>query len=156
VVLRAARRPHAVNQLALARGVPPLCEVVVDVARRRPAELGIDVVIVLGRVGRAMPAVDDRHAVEVDAPDERDLAGLAGVDDPALLVLATLRLAVPPRAECRSALGEPGALGRVAGKVLPSGRRRRVELRIAPEHDTHVEPPRDGAIEYVEERAAPI
>src|SRR5258705_7226867 len=102
------------------------------VARARAADLAVHVVVVLPRRGRPVPAIDHRHPVHVDAADERDLARLAGVDEPALLVRAAAWQVIPARLEARAPRREPGALLGVAREVLPAGRRR-VELGLAPE-----------------------
>ena len=55
--------------------------------------------------------------VEVDAADERDLAGFAGIDDPALLMVAVAREVIPAGPEARVPLTEPPPLVRRSRKV---------------------------------------
>src|SRR5690606_34483792 len=103
IPLRARVRPAAVRLVAVARLVPALHEVVVHVRRGGSPQLDVDVVRAADR-SRRVAGRRHRLACEVDAADESDLARRAGVDEPALLVLAAgaVRL-VPARLPARVA-----------------------------------------------------
>ncbi len=104
-VLSARVGPEPVGLVALARLVPALREVVVHVGRRGPAHLDVHVVGA-AELARGVAGRDHRGVVQVDAAHEGDLAGLARVDEPALLVLAVAAVGlVPAREEARAAPG---------------------------------------------------
>src|SRR4051794_35980576 len=100
--------PGAVAGRALAGFVPALDEIVMHVGRRRPCDFHIDVMTFpLSRVAwRAHGS-----GRQVHSSDKRSLGGLAGVDQPALLML-TIRTwcAVPADTETRTTRSEDVAL----------------------------------------------
>jgi hypothetical protein len=146
--------PRAVVPPALARLVPALHEVVVDVGDRGPSELDVDVVCVARLAGR-MAGLRKGGAVQVDAADEGGLALAARVDEPALLVVAELSGEhVPAGQEARAPLAESPALGLGAGEV--GARRLGLQLGRAPEAHAHVEAARDRAVEEVEEASPAV
>ncbi len=144
--------PAAVGDRAVAGLVPPLDEVVMHVARRRPGQLGIDVVKLPFRAG--VPRNPVGPARRVDPADEGDLGRLAGIDQPALLVVAAGSLVtVPADAETRSAPMQHLAIIRRSGK----GRAEAHALGIGtPEDGADVEPARGRAIEQVEQRSPAV
>ena len=137
-LVAAVARPVAVRRVTLAGLVPALDEIVAHVRRRRPGHLDIDVV------------QPHRDAGEVEAAHEGGLRRLAGIDHPALLMLAEhRRRPVPADLEARPTLGEQRALLGRAAEHARTGR----GLGIGtPDQQPHVDAARDGPIEHVEQR----
>ena len=137
--------------VAFARFIPALDEIVVHVGRRRTAQLQIDVVNI-AVFARRMATCRNRSVVEIDAPDERDLIRVAGIDQPTLLVMAMIvRQGVPAGTELTPSLCEPFALVGGSRKV-----RALRNLTGAPEDNSHIDAAGDGCIEHIEDAAAPI
>src|SRR5205085_1822460 len=90
----AVRPPSAILGEVLAGLVPALHKVVVDIDGGRTGQFDIDVVVL---AFTAMAGRDHRVGIEIDSPDERRLALVAGIDEPAFLVLAKTGVGtVPP------------------------------------------------------------
>ena len=100
--------PDAIIGHTLAGLVPSLNEVVVNVGCRRPSHFNVKVVVLpLSDV----PGHNNRMRVEVDPSDECRFSCLAGVYQPALLVLAIPSMrAIPSDVKARAARAEHVAL----------------------------------------------
>jgi hypothetical protein len=149
--------PDAVLPRLLAGLVPSLHEVVVHVAGGGAAHLEVQVVDVAVAVVmqvpvsyRRMAGRDHRAVVEIDAADEGDLARLAGVDQPALLVMTEAGQVVPTGEEAGASRREPRTLVAGAREVRRLGHRLH-QLRLAPEERAYVEAARGRPIEEVEQ-----
>jgi hypothetical protein len=148
----ALRPAHAVRCEALAAFVPALNEVVVQVGDRGPGDFQVDVVVL------AFTGMSRRHQrirIEIDAADERRLRILAGVDQPALLMLAVAWMpAVPPDIEVAMAPSQQlEVLRRAPERVPPQGRSLLVR---PPENQANVEATLRRPLEHVQCRSPAV
>ena len=88
--------------LAFAGFVPALHEVVGDIGRCGPLDLGVQVmdlgieIVDAGTpIAWRMSACGERAAIEIDPSDEGHLSRVSGIDEPTFLVVAEVREVIP-------------------------------------------------------------
>ena len=144
--------PRRPRRISLAGVIPALNQVVMHIDRTGPRQLQIDVVVL---ALAAMAGRDHRVRIEVDPADEGDLSGLAGVDQPALLMLGIARRRlVPADGDAGRPPLQQGQMGgrspeRVCLQVLD------VAMR-AIEDQPHVDAPNRRALEHIQWRTPPV
>jgi hypothetical protein len=93
----AARAPAAVVQMTLARFIPALDEVVVDIRDRGASKLDVDVMVLcFAQMPTRVSRCDQGMWIEIDAAEKGRLGVLAGIDEPGLLMLAETHMRTIP------------------------------------------------------------
>src|SRR6266446_190654 len=143
--------PVAVLLLPLAGLVPALDKIVLDVRRRWPDYLDVDIVAL---ATAKMARRSERSGSQINPANKGRFGRPAGIDHPALLVLAESGCRpIPTNPEARSTTAEhvPIRLRPGEGAAVATALRVR-----APEKDAHIQTSLDGAVEHVEKRTAPV
>src|SRR5208283_5920307 len=148
----AARSPAAIYGMTLARLVPALDEVVMDIDRRRTGQFYVDVMVL---ALAAMARSNHGMRIEINPAKENGLRLSAGIYQPALLMLTESSVsAIPPDANGGIAPGEQIDMFRRA----PEGIRSELfGFRVgAPEDESNIQATRRRAIQDVQRRPTTV
>ncbi len=148
----AARSPAAIDGMTLARLVPALDEVVMDIDRRRTGQFQVDVMVL---AFAAMARTNHGIRIEINPAKENGLHLRAGIDKPAFLMLTESRLrTIPSDTNGGIAPGEQVDMFRRAPEGIHP------ELFSfgigSPEDDSNIQTPRRRAIKDIQRRPTTV